>query len=57
MSRLITSRSTTSRSIKEGNPMQEMIDRGLSEEQRMMRFKIVKAMFPSTAGIFAGPEN
>ena len=37
--------------------MQEMIDRGLSEEQRMMRFKIVKAMFPSTAGIFAGPEN
>ena len=37
--------------------MQEMIDRGLSEEQRMMRFKIVKSMFPHTAGIYAGPEN
>jgi hypothetical protein len=37
--------------------MQEMIERGLSEEQRMMRFKIVRGMFPRTAGLYAGSEQ
>lgn len=32
--------------------MYEMIDRALSEEQRMMQ-----AMFPHTAGRYAGPES
>ena len=53
--------------------MQEMIDRALTEGQGMMRdtslflhrdatvdisrFKIVKALFPHTAGVYAGPEQ
>ena len=66
--------------------MQEIIERSLTEEQRMMRdtirefvdrevlrdaslflhrdatvdisrFKIVKALFPQTAGAYAGPED